>query len=176
MKNRDEEGGVFRFIGKIILGLMAAAAFALVIGALAMVLWNWVMAGVLGLAVLTYWQAFGIVLLAKLLFGFGSLFGHGKRSRHGKHWCESDGEYDEEGDEESFSIGKEIGNGIRDEIRREIRKEFRKDFRKKMDKEKGNRKSTGKFDDVYENWWDKEGAKSFDEYMKQNETGEKETK
>ena len=60
---------VLRIIGMTILGVLFAAAFALVFGLIVKILWNWLMPGIFGLNVITYWQAFGIVILAKLLFG-----------------------------------------------------------------------------------------------------------
>lgn len=72
----------FWFASRVVLGIAAAAVFALVFGFLVMYLWNWLMPLILRLPEITYWQAFGIVILAKLLFGaFG---GNGRRhDRHG---------------------------------------------------------------------------------------------
>jgi hypothetical protein len=62
-----------------VIGLCFAALFALAFGFLVKWLWNWLMPALFGLSVITYWQAFGIVLLAKILFGgFG---GHRKSDR-----------------------------------------------------------------------------------------------
>lgn len=70
---------IFRVIGWTAVGLCVAALFALVFGFIVKWLWNWLMPALFGLGVITYWQAFGIVLLAKLLFGgFG---GHHKSDR-----------------------------------------------------------------------------------------------
>jgi hypothetical protein len=82
---------VARFVGMVILGVLAAAAFALVFGWLVMLLWNWLMPAIFGLGVITYWQAFGIVVLAKLVFGaVGGGRGHGRQwhgsRRDWKHW------------------------------------------------------------------------------------------
>jgi len=60
---------IFRIIGWTVMGLLFAALFALVFGFVVKWLWNWLMPALFGLGVITYWQAFGIVLLAKLLFG-----------------------------------------------------------------------------------------------------------
>lgn len=56
-------------------------AFATVFGALVMVLWNWLMPCIFGLPELTFWQAVGLLVLCKLLFG-GVMHGH-----HGHHGC-----------------------------------------------------------------------------------------
>ncbi|HZX11664.1 MAG TPA: hypothetical protein VFG01_12030 [Acidobacteriota bacterium] len=64
---------VLRIIGMVFMGVLFAAGFALVFGLLVMWLWNWLMPALFGLGEITYWQAFGILLLAKLFFGgFGS--------------------------------------------------------------------------------------------------------
>jgi len=70
---------VFRIIGWTLMGVCFAALFALVFGFVVKWLWNWLMPALFGLGAITYWQAFGIVLLAKLLFGG---FGGHHRSNH----------------------------------------------------------------------------------------------
>jgi hypothetical protein len=72
-------GKGFRIAGRVAMGIAAAAVFALVFGYLVMILWNWLMPAVFGLPGIGYWQAFGIVVLAKLIFG--SVGGHG----NGRH-------------------------------------------------------------------------------------------
>jgi hypothetical protein len=70
-----------RIAGIAVLGVIGAALFALVFGWLVMVLWNWVMPTVFHLGEISYWQAFGILVLAKLLFGaIGG--GGGRHPRH----------------------------------------------------------------------------------------------
>jgi hypothetical protein len=79
-----------RIAGMAVLGVIGAAVFALVFGWLVMILWNWLMPEIFHLGVITYWQAFGIVILAKLFFG-GIAGGHrgGRRlGRHGGPWDE----------------------------------------------------------------------------------------
>ena len=66
--------------GRVVLGIAAAAVFALVFGVLVMLLWNWLMPFIFGLPDIGYWQAFGIVILVKLIFG---TIGH--RHQH-KDW------------------------------------------------------------------------------------------
>ncbi len=56
-------------------------AFAAVFGALVMLLWNWLMPYIFGLPELNFWQAAGLLILCKLLFG-GISNGH-----HGHHGC-----------------------------------------------------------------------------------------
>ena len=54
-------------IGGIAIGVLAAFVF----GWLVMLLWNWIMPVVFGLSTITYWQAWGLVILAHLLFKSG---------------------------------------------------------------------------------------------------------
>ncbi|MBK9729956.1 MAG: hypothetical protein IPO83_01500 [Chitinophagaceae bacterium] len=52
---------------------------------LVMTLWNWLMPVVFGLSVITFWQALGILLLSKLIFGFGR-GGWGHKGHYTQHW------------------------------------------------------------------------------------------
>jgi hypothetical protein len=90
--------GVMRIIGWTIGGLVCAAVLGLLFGWFVQALWNWLMPGLFNLKAITYWQAFGIVFLAKILFGgFGRHYG-GYHSRHRwkhhhknwKNWCDDD--------------------------------------------------------------------------------------
>lgn len=51
-------------------GLILMVLLALAFGLLVQFLWNEVAAEVLGLPAVTYWQALGLYVLAKLFFGF----------------------------------------------------------------------------------------------------------
>ena len=53
----------------IVLGIIGFAAFAFLFGAVVMWLWNWLMPVIFHLGVITYWQAIGLAVLARLLFG-----------------------------------------------------------------------------------------------------------
>ncbi|HUU38841.1 MAG TPA: hypothetical protein VMW46_11645 [Candidatus Desulfaltia sp.] len=69
-----------RIFGLTIAGVGFAVLFAFVFGLVVKVLWNWLMPAIFGLGEITFWQAFGIVLLAKLLFGAGH--GHSHKDHH----------------------------------------------------------------------------------------------
>lgn len=58
--------------------LLIAAAFS----AIVMLLWNWLMPALFELAVINFWQAAGLFILARILFGG---FGWGKMMRHPMH-------------------------------------------------------------------------------------------
>lgn len=65
-----------RIVGLTLGGIAFAVVFAFLFGLVVKVLWNWLMPALFGLGAITFWQAFGIVLLAKILFGG---HGHGHR-------------------------------------------------------------------------------------------------
>lgn len=88
----------FRLAGKVVFGIVAAAVFGLVFGYLVMVLWNWLMPMIFDLATITYWQAFGIVILAKLIFG---AIGRGR-----DHWHDHDEPFHEYPDEHDYDDWK----------------------------------------------------------------------
>src|SRR6516165_1778759 len=48
-----------------LIGIIALALFGFVV----MSLWNWLMPPIFGLRVISFWQALGLVVLSKILFG-----------------------------------------------------------------------------------------------------------
>ena len=58
-----------RIASWFILGIFAAVGFALLVGYIIMLLWNWLMPDIFGLVTINYWQAVGVIILAKFLFG-----------------------------------------------------------------------------------------------------------
>jgi uncharacterized membrane protein len=58
-----------------------AALALLVFGFVVMSLWNWLMPGLFGLRLITFWQALGLLVLFKILFG-----GFHRRGGPGMHW------------------------------------------------------------------------------------------
>lgn len=82
-------------------GLALMAALAFLFGLIVMVLWNWIMPEIFGLSTLTYWQAWGLVILCQILFKVGP--GHkGPDHIHDREWKEKFRRYfrkeEEEGD------------------------------------------------------------------------------
>ena len=74
---------IVKVIFMVIFGAIAIAALALLFGYVVMLLWNWLIPAIFGLGVITFWQAVGIVILAKLLFGgFGGGGGKSRRKRN----------------------------------------------------------------------------------------------
>lgn len=56
---------VARVFKCVALGLLAATLFTFVVRGL----WNWLMPGLFGWHLITFWQALGILILSKILFG-----------------------------------------------------------------------------------------------------------
>lgn len=72
-----------QIVGMVVFGIIAITGFAALFGFVIMWLWNALIPDIFGLTMLTYWQAVGILILAKLLFGgFGS--GHKGSSKKGR--------------------------------------------------------------------------------------------
>jgi hypothetical protein len=87
---RPRAARVMKIIGIALSGIALAIGFALVFGYVVMLLWNWLMPLVFHLTVITYLQAVGIIILAKLLFGSFCGRGHGPKhdrfhKMHGFH-------------------------------------------------------------------------------------------
>lgn len=81
-----------RIICYTVLGTAAAVLFGFVFGLAIKLLWNWLMPELFNLKEITYWQAIGIFLLTKIVFGsFGggsSEHKSGKSSKKDKlHGC-----------------------------------------------------------------------------------------
>ena len=110
-----------KIVGMVIVGLIAAAFFALIFGYFAMLLWNWLMPYLFSLKQITYWQAFGVILLAHLLFGSHRMSGYKARgTMQRRRYYEDENEY------------------------------MKRDW------------NTWKY---YDEWWDRQGKKAFDEYV-----------
>ena len=82
-KNESASIKVFKIGTWVIGGLILACLFALLFGYLVMILWNWLMPTIFNLPTITFFQAFGIVLLSKILFsGFGKGWHDDKGKKH----------------------------------------------------------------------------------------------
>src|SRR5713101_1381951 len=65
---------------KLKVAVIAALAIA-VFGFMVMGLWNWLAPAVFGLRAITFWQALGVLIMSKILFG-----GFRGRPGYGGHW------------------------------------------------------------------------------------------
>ena len=74
------------FRGLKIALVVVLAATLMSVGVMA--LWNWVVPGVIGWKAIDFWQALGLLVLARLLFGFRVGFGHRMhwRGRMAERW------------------------------------------------------------------------------------------
>ena len=70
--------------GAILLGIVIFIGISLLFGFFVMLLWNWLMPDIFNLPVIGYWQAWGLVVLAHLLFKGG----HRHRWAYGHHGTE----------------------------------------------------------------------------------------
>src|SRR5580700_10967515 len=70
--------------GRFIFIPLAVAAFLSLAGFVVMSLWNALIPVIFHLGVITFWQAIGIFILSKILFGFGS-GGHKGGGQWGRH-------------------------------------------------------------------------------------------
>ena len=95
-------------------------------------LWNWLMPEIFDLTTISYWQAVGVMILAKLIFGFGG------------------GDSDMGGSKSK-------------------KKRKRKSFAEKC-YGKGEKFSEW---ELYDEFWEKEGAQAFEEYAKRAREDEK---
>ena len=75
--------GIFAIIGMTIGGVIIAAAMALLFGFVVMWLWNWLMPAIFGLTTITFWQAWGLVVLSHILF---KSFPHHNHHNHDDRW------------------------------------------------------------------------------------------
>lgn len=74
-----------KLVGYILAGISLAVLFAFLFGYFVMLLWNWLMPVIFGLPCINYWQAVGIIVLARLIFG-GFGHGHDSHKKHNKPW------------------------------------------------------------------------------------------
>jgi hypothetical protein len=77
-----QERGRGFWIKRAIFIPIAIAAGVFVFGSVVMLLWNALLPAVLGVSTITFWQALGILILSKILFG-GFSGGHRHHRHHG---------------------------------------------------------------------------------------------
>jgi len=76
-------------IWMVVLAPPAIALFVWIFGEVVMHLWNWLLPSLFGWHVISFWQALGLLVLCRILFGgFGGHGnGHGPMRRHkGERW------------------------------------------------------------------------------------------
>jgi hypothetical protein len=79
---------IIRIVGMVIGGVLLGVLFAFLFGWVLMLLWNWLMPSIFGLPAITFWKAWGLIILAHILFKSGH-HGMGHHGRHPHHeWKE----------------------------------------------------------------------------------------
>ncbi len=68
---------------KILMFIVLGALALVLIVWVTMSLWNWLVPALFSGPVITFWQALGLLVLSKIIFGFG---GKGGGHRRGRHW------------------------------------------------------------------------------------------
>lgn len=76
-----ENGFYKRRKGRFVFFPLMAAAFLALIGYVVMQLWNNLLPEIIGVGPVTFWQAIGLFILCRILFGFGCM---GKRGGGGR--------------------------------------------------------------------------------------------
>ena len=106
--------GLAHRIPMVIVGAIIGVALAFVFGLVVMAMWNWVMPAVFGLAQITYWQAWALLVLAHILFKAGSGSGDGPSKKVRR--------------EIASEVAGEVGGGIEAAIRREVQEALAKEL------------------------------------------------
>jgi hypothetical protein len=100
--------GIFGIITKFLLGILIAAGMAMLFGFVVLWLWNWLMPEIFGLGKITFWQSWGLIVLAHILF---KSFPHPKHPAHDDRWkkhfrekyCNVQGEKEQQQNQEPVS-------------------------------------------------------------------------
>lgn len=164
---------ILKIIAFVILGAIIVLVFSFSVK----LLWNWLIPNIFGFREITYWEGIGLLVLAKILFGgFGS--GDSSSKRVG-----------------STKPAQEIKGVVSKAIHDEMQEEFKKEYLNKYGKEATNSNlkvaevsssnlqlnesvaessldetlSNQEQEELYEEWWDKEGEKLFESFI----TGQK---
>lgn len=135
--------GIWRCIGLGILGVIGFGALLILGGFVIMWLWNWLMPSIFNLTTITYWQALGLAVLARLLMGG---CGHGRHGHKMHKWHRS--KWGCCGENSKCSCGKDNCN---------CQTTYHKNAECHSDTDKWKH---------YDEYWKEEGEKAFDEYIK----------
>jgi hypothetical protein len=95
MKSRSKQISpltVLKYIGYGIGGALLIGLLGLLFGYVVMWLWNWLMPELFGLGEIAFWQAVGLVILTRLLFGGIKMGDHDKGHHSTKTWRDKCGD------------------------------------------------------------------------------------
>ena len=145
---------VLKFIGFAILG----AGLVIGIGFVVKFLWNSLVTDIFGLKEVTYWQAVGLLVLAKIIFGFG---GGGSSSSEPKE------------QHHRGMIASEIHEAMQQEFTEEYHQKY-KDLTPEIDGTQtgdisSTREANQNQDALYEKWWNEEGEEQFEAFIKKED-------
>lgn len=90
-KHKMRGKSIGEIIGMVIFGGIFIVGMAILFGYVIMWLWNWLMPMIFGLTPLTFWQAVGVFILAKILLGGCGGFGDSGKSSSKSNKCNSNG-------------------------------------------------------------------------------------
>jgi len=76
-----EDWSIGAKVGAVIGGIILGAGLLFLFGFIVMSLWNWLMPKIFGLPVLSYWEAWGVLILSCILFG---RLGGGRSTERGR--------------------------------------------------------------------------------------------
>lgn len=142
-------GNLHRIVFWVIIGLILAVLFAVVFGIAVKFLWGATLSPIFGIPQISYWQAVGIVILARLVFGGFGYRSHSKSKE--RFW--PDGKTNE-----SSPFFRKMHNrfhGWSDE---------KDETDSKPIVPESNQKH-------YHDFWEKEGKKAFQDYLAKVEKG-----
>ncbi len=141
-RNGRFNGNLHRIVFWVVIGLAFATIFAVVFGIAVKFLWAVTLSPIFSIPEITYWQAVGIVILSRLIFGGFGHRGDKENMRHspGKHFNKPG----------SWRVKlHDRFHGIRTEEEKES---------VEIDIPESHRKH-------YNEFWEKEGKQAFDEYL-----------
>src|SRR4051812_33084577 len=84
MRNKTMRPKARRLLQFAPLAILGMVLFISIGGAIVMQLWNWLLPQIFGLREITFWQALGILLLSRILFGGFGFHGSGRSRFRGR--------------------------------------------------------------------------------------------
>ncbi len=141
--------GVLKFVGFGILG----AGMVIGIGFIVKFLWNTLLTDIFGLKEVTYWQAVGLLVLAKIFFGFGGSSSSSKSKNPDNRGM----------------IASEIHEAMQSEFKEEYNRKYEGVAAEINSSEpldvNSAREANHDQDALYEKWWAEEGERQFESFI-----------
>jgi len=160
---------VLGIVGMTIGGICIAVLMAFLFGWIVMLLWNALMPVIFHLGTINFWQAAGLVILARLLFG-GINGGHHGRGGHGKHHGRHHPDWkhfaDYMGGDSDVRGGRDSWKHFREFWREEGRQDCKQYYH-----EKKRECGYGHHDfhsNPWKDYWKDKGKAAFESYLERN--------